>query len=349
MGKAASIRIGILLIVVLTLSSGCASMIRHTKRLDMGPFGENTTMMVNDIQYGLLSMKPLYLKPYLQGPDFVEFKQRWSDQQRGLRGIVQYATQVVSLSRSSTLKGPEKAATLAKYIEPLVVPVIEHANTETSLTRADVNAALEAIRSKETLLAALGAAQPLIDAVQNFSLGSFEKLHGLAQQVLQEAQGRIEGNSAAVLEHAAGLKALQDRYLRSYAHLYECRRGNLRALDALLENDPELRRYMKTGASVDPKGLESMEKDLMERLRNIALLSEQIRPRLDQYRAEQRELDDLSRAGEETFRKARVTMLVWARSHGNLAAGIDVPPPIDMVDVLASAASASAKKALTLR
>jgi len=100
----------ILLLAVLVLSTGCAALVK-TKRLDMGPFGENTTTMVNDIQLGLLNKKPLYLKPYLQGPDVVQFQTRWLDLQKILRGIVMYSTQVVSLSRSS-LKGPERAACL---------------------------------------------------------------------------------------------------------------------------------------------------------------------------------------------------------------------------------------------
>ena len=124
----------ILLLAVLGLSTGCAALVR-TKRLDMGPFGENTTTMVNDIQLGLLSKKPLYIKPYLQGPDVVEFQKRWLDLQKVLRGIVMYSTQVVSLSRSR-LKGPERAAMLAQYVEALTAPLVEDKNADVPLTRA---------------------------------------------------------------------------------------------------------------------------------------------------------------------------------------------------------------------
>jgi hypothetical protein len=336
----------ILLLAVLGLSTGCAKLV-WTKRLDMGPFGENTTTMVNDIQLGLLNKKPLYIKPYLTGPDVVEFRTRWLDLQKVLRGIVFYSTQVVSLSRSS-LKGPERAAMHAQYVEALTLPLIENKNSDAPLTRADLDAALGSIRSKETLIAALGAAQPMVDAVQNFSLTSFEKLHELAQRVLQETQVRIDMNSAVVLEHAARLKTLQSRSLTSYALLSECRMGDPKALDALLTNDPELKPYCKADHSFDARSLDSMEKVVVARLQTIALLSDQIRPQLEQYRSETRELDDLVRANDDTFRKARVTMQMWARSHGNLAAGIDVPPPIDMVDILSEAATGAAKKVLTI-
>jgi hypothetical protein len=346
MTKTVTKKVSILLIAVLALSSGCATLVR-TKRLDMGPFGENTTTMVNDIQLGLLNKKPLYLKPYLQGSDVVEFQKQWLDLQKVLRSIVLYSTQVVALSRSS-LKGPERAAMLAKYVEALTIPLIDDKKPDTALTRQDLDAALKSIRSKETLLAALGAAQPMVDAVQNFSLTSFEKLHELAQRVLQETQVRVDMNSAAVLENAARLKTLQNRSLTSYALLAEYRMGDPKALDALLTNDPELKQYGKADHSFDVRSLDSMEKVVVARLQTMALLFDQIRPQLEQYRSETRELDDLVRANDDTFRKARVTMQMWARSHGNLAAGIDVPPPIDMVDILSGAATGAAKKVLTI-
>jgi hypothetical protein len=189
----------------------------------------------------------------------------------------------------------------------------------------------------------------MVDAVQNFSLTSFEKLHELAQRVLQETQVRVDMNSAAVLENAARLKPLQNRSLTSYALLAEYRMGDPKALDALLTNDPELKQYGKADHSFDVRSLDSMEKVVVARLQTMALLFDQIRPQLEQYRSETRELDDLVRANDDTFRKARVTMQMWARSHGNLAAGIDVPPPIDMENILSVAATGAAKKALTIR
>jgi len=338
-------KVSILLIAVLALSSGCAALVK-TKRLDMGPFGENTTTMVNDIQLSLLGKKPLYLKPYLPEHDVVEFRTRWLDLQKVLRGIVLYSTQVVSLSRSS-LKGPGRAAMLAQYVEALTTPLIDK-NTDAPLTRADLDAALGSVRSKETLLAALGAAQPMVDAVQSYSLVSFEKLHELAQRVLQETQVRIDMNSAVVLENAARLKTLQNRSLTSYALLVEYRLGDPKALESLLMTDPELKQYQKADHSFDTRGLDVMEKVVVARLQTMALLFGQIRPQLDQYGSETRELDDLVRANDDTFRKARVTMQLWARSHGNLAAGIDVPPPINMMDILSEAATGAAKKVLTI-
>jgi len=237
---------------------------------------------------------------------------------------------------------------LAQYVEALTAPLIEDKNADVPLTRQDLDAALKSVRSKETLLAALGAAQPMVDSVQNFSLTSFEKLHELTQRLLQETQVLIDMNSAVVLENAARLKTLRHRSLTSYSLLSEYRMGDPKALDALLAVDPELKQYRKADHSCDARSLDSMEKVVVARLQTIALLSDQIRPELDQYRSETRELDDLVRANDDTFRKARVTMQMWARSHGNLAAGIDVPPPIDMENILSVAATNAAKKALTI-
>jgi hypothetical protein len=188
----------------------------------------------------------------------------------------------------------------------------------------------------------------LIDIAVNFSNNTFDKINELSQRMMQETQDRIDSNSAMTLENAASLKTLQGRSMKSYSLLYDHRMGNPLALDALLKNDPILRQHVKTENSIDARILDSMEKDLMSRLRNISLMDEQIRPQLEQYRAETRELDDFARANEDTIRKARVTVQVWARSHGNLVAGIEVPPAIDVADILAGAATNAAKKVLTL-
>ena len=69
-----------------------------------------------------------------------------------------------------------------------------------------------------------------------------------------------------------------------------------------------------------------------------------LQPRFNEYHAEMRELDDLMFSLEESCRKMRVSVILWARSHANLAAGIAVPPQIDVAGMLTGAASNAAKK-----
>jgi len=336
-------------LVILILSTGCGkSVFFPSKRLDMGPFGENTTAMMNDVQHTLLATRPLYIKPYLrQGEDFIVFQKQWADMQTILHGFALYSTQLVALSRSN-LTGTQKAGALADNIDRLMAPLMEHQGSDIHLTRTELDTALASVRSKETLFAALGAAQPVVDAAEKSCNSTFDKLSGQLQRMMAEAQERIDSNSATILESAAYCKALLGRSIKSYSLLFEYRTGNPQALEALWKNDPMLKQFVKTINSAETQNLNVMEKELVARLQNIALMTEQIRSQLEQYRAETRELDEYARANEDTIRKARLAVQTWARSHGNMAAGISVQPAVDMTDILAGAATNAAKKALTV-
>jgi len=64
------------------------------------------------------------------------------------------------------------------------------------------------------------------------------------------------------------------------------------------------------------------------------LIREQIMPQVERYLLEARERDELYNQHKETGKKLRLTTMLWARAHRNLAAGIPVPPEIDLYNVL---------------
>ena len=64
----------------------------------------------------------------------------------------------------------------------------------------------------------------------------------------------------------------------------------------------------------------------------------QLEPQFAQYKEHERELETLRLQTEEMLRLGRLTIAVWTRSHRNLAAGIPIPPAIDIVELLQGAA-----------
>ena len=315
----------VMCVVVLT---GCSSF-RSSNRLDLGPFGENTTAMVGEIKKGLTLQRSILAKPYLQGETLSQMKKQKDDIGQILGGIVLYSTQIVNLSRS-TLTDQEKAVALGQYVTKLATPLIENKDPDIRVSLEKFETIVNTIKSRETFLNALGAAQPLVDAVDNYVGSALESMSIMADQVAAEAAARIDQHSAEVLENRGRLQALQVRSIRSFALLNELRAGDSGALDALLLNDPDLRKYVKQGTKVSSQNLDAMEHELMTRLQNNQILLDQLKPRIEQYHAETRELDDLMRSVENSIRKMRIAVILWSRSHANLAAGVTVPPEIDL-------------------
>ena len=328
----------------LLVLSGCAEF-RSSKRLDMGPFGENTSAMVASIKQGLTIKRPVLTQAYLQGDSVDEYIKQKNEIGRILSGIVLYSTQVVTLSRSA-LTGKEQASELAKFVTRLGNPVIEKKDPDIRITQEKFDSMVKYIGAQETLLDALGAAQPLVDAVDTYVGNALNNMNGLVGRIAAETANRIYLNSAEVLGNRDVLEAQQDQFAKNLTLLISYRSGDAEALNSVLKSDPTLRRYVNPGEKVSPQNLDAMEKDQMARLQEIHILLEQLKPRIDKFHAEILELDEMVRLVEENIRKMRIAVILWSRSHSNLAAGVAVPPQIDLAGMLSGATSKAVQSAV---
>jgi hypothetical protein len=330
-------------IALCTLALSACAEFKSSKRLDMASFGENTSAMVSDIKKGLAIKRPILTQSYLQGELLNQYQKQRDDVGRVLGGIVMYSTQVVNLSRSM-LPEKEQAKELARYIQKLASPVIESKDPDIRISRANFDQMIATVSSQETLLKALEVAQPFVVAVDTFIGNSLETMGDLANQIAREAAANAYLHSADVLENKNNLEALQTKSIRSFSILNGVKAGEPEALAVLLKSDPALRKYVKEGVKVSSQNLDDMERELMARLQNTHLLLEQIKPRVDSYHAEILELEDMLQAVQESLRKMRIAVILWSRSHANLAAGVSVPPEIDIGGMLTGATSSAVKK-----
>ena len=80
----------------------------------------------------------------------------------------------------------------------------------------------------------------------------------------------------------------------------------------------------------------------------IKSLRDQIEPEFTVYRESVAELDLLRTQADERARLGRMARILWRRSHRNLAAGIPVPPVIDVVGIMKGTVSTGVKGVLPL-
>jgi DNA-binding protein len=88
--------------------------------------------------------------------------------------------------------------------------------------------------------------------------------------------------------------------------------------------------------------LAAAEEALLKRLDTIQLLRDRLAMDFGVYQAQQLELDELRTQARESVRLGRITLILWARSHQNLAAGVAVPAAIDVMGMVRGAATKAA-------
>ena len=69
---------------------------------------------------------------------------------------------------------------------------------------------------------------------------------------------------------------------------------------------------------------------------------DQIDPQYQAYRESIFELDTLRAGKVENAKLARSVLLIWSRSHKNLARGVEVPPMFDLAGIISASAKGAA-------
>jgi len=322
-------------------SSGCAYF-TTTKRVDMTPFADNTIKTIGEM--GRLSRPPMWvhLRKFRQTPSVVKTAEDNVPVKRLLRNIAFYSAQVVSLN-DSALPEKKKIKELARYMREVVKPAVEDSDApDWGVTVPDLEPILDEVTKKETFLEALGALEPLVNATLQYGLKLQERVDNDITAASLDIDRQIDAQFAAINENAAAIDAVQQRTLRGLALLFRYRMGEAAVLPDLRDAFPSAREALGGAKGPSAKEVAAVEADLGAQLDRLKAAREQLAPDLAEYRESKLELDALRVSTLEYARTARITLILWARSHRNLGRGVAVPPVIDVTGLLVGAASKAA-------
>jgi hypothetical protein len=209
-----------------------------------------------------------------------------------------------------------------------------------------LDSAVSEVRGAPTFMAALGRAQPVVSAALAYGNTLCDSLSRKIDTAANDVDARVETEFAPVRAQMAALMEVQVRTTREYTLLTRYRMGEAGALDSLRALDPEVADALPAGKAPSLAALDGVEKRLLARIETANALRTDLNERFNIYQSEQLELDSLRNSAQESARLGRVTLMLWARSHRNLAAGVRVPAALDVMGMVKNAAGSATKTIL---
>jgi hypothetical protein len=325
------------LVVLAPLAAGCASF-KSTQRLDVGPFAENTVGMIGEVQRATKPVVWTYLKKYESLPVIQDVREAYAPARTLMRGVALYSTQIVSIYESD-LSESRKSQELARYLDEAVRERLRsNRKADLYLTPGSLDSAVARARAASTFMGALSAAQPVVSAALSFGNSVYDSLDTKIDQAAGDVDRRIEMEFAPLKRQLAEVSDLELNATARYTWLSRYRLGVAAALDSIRAHDPEAADAMPAGKRPAAATLEATEKRILSQLEITSTLRGHLEQQFEEYRAEQTELDAIRIQAREATRLGRITLILWARSHRNLAAGVKVPASINLMGMVQSAA-----------
>lgn len=330
----------VLLLIVGSLLGGC-SYIRSSKRMDMGPFAENTIDLIADIRHGMDANSSIYLTEYTSLDAVSEYRTNWKAYRPVLRGIAAYSLAIVTISKAQ-MNDEMRCQKLAEVLDEFLRPRILDGHANLLMSEEELDEMLGHIREQTKYLDGLNAAQPLVDAVENFSHAFLDMLNEQLDEGRAKIDHQIKADHATSRRFYKMLVETQNFGFENLVFLRDYMQGeDPEALQKLLDRDPQLRILIPDPEKATPEDILKVQERVLYRLEKTRELTAQVQPDLDLYRHKMLELDTLYKAASNNLIKTRVTVIIWSRSHRGLASGIVDPAQIDVMGIAKRALKAA--------
>jgi hypothetical protein len=342
------VRSAALLVACAAAASGCSAF-RSSRKLDMQPFAENTVTAMGELRR--LDTPPIWirLRPLYEHPAVLDARREAAPMRDLVKSVTWYSLQVVSLS-GARIPEQQKAKELARFIEQASQRAVakDEDSAAIAFTPARLEEILKEIASRETFMEALSSAEPIVDAVLAHGLALTENFDSSIIRAAAALEREVQGQYAGMLANRSAMLALQIRSMKALASAERIGFGDEAAAQEVCSAVPILADYLPGGKKPGAKELDKVVGSLDDQLARIKSALDQIEPQYQAYRESILELDTLRGRTNELSRLARSVLMLWARSHKNLARGIEVPPAFDIAKMIGNTAGSALDKVIPL-
>ena len=331
------------LAVLAATGSGCRYF-KTERRVDMQPFAENTVTAIGEMRK--IQAQPVWirLRPYFSDPSILETRATAKPLLDLVRGVNAYSLQIVSLNESR-ISDRNKCRELAKFLHGASQTALlrEADAAEIALTAERRDVVLKDIEGKETFMGALQAAEPIVNAVLARGLDLSDQVDASIMKSVNTIEAQVQAEYKPMLANRSALLQQQERTIQASAWAEAIGYGDATAADQLRKAVPVLAEYLPPGRAPTPKEQAAIVAFLSAQALRVKAGLEQIDPQYQAYRESVLELDQLRAKAIDNAKLARSVLMVWARSHKNLARGVEVPPMFDLAKIITNSTMSAAK------
>ncbi len=189
---------------------------------------------------------------------------------------------------------------------------------------------------------ALMAAEPIVNAVLTRGLDLSDNVDAAIARAVAQVEAEVQGQYKAMLANRGALLALQEQTILAQTWAEVLTFGDEAAGEKLRKTVPVLASYVPAGRKAAEKEQRAVVAALAAQAARIKTALDEIDPEYQAYRESVLELDQLRAKTTENAKLARSVLMLWARSHKNLARGVEVPPMFDLATIVMSGAGSAA-------
>jgi len=308
------------------MMSGCSTVksgLVGAERENIVPFAEQTVAAMALERINFRDSEFAYLRAIAEpgAPEIERLRDMLRIAEKFRDDVVYYSFELVRISEMETTE-QEKVQDYAEILQTMQQRISLRLDLD-----ADALSVIDSdIRSQTSLLAALRAAQPLIDeAARKFD----ELIDELEVSVLHSAvvylDDLIESHYGVYVEHNAMMNHRRDELLIALARIRDIRLGdaaaveNLRALSILSEGD------LTVPDNPSSAQLTKLEEFVLAQMRRDNEIFEYVSVDIDAYLKAHAELDREEKEVLDGLNIARLQIVAWARSHQVMANGAREP------------------------
>jgi hypothetical protein len=255
-----------------------------------------------------------------------------------------YSLQVVSLNEAR-ITDRTKVRELVRFLrgasqQALIKPADAG---EIGLTPERFEEIVKNIDTKDEYMKALQAAEPIVNAVLTRGLELADATDAAISKAASAIEADVQAEYKAMLANRQALLRLQERTLQSLALAESIGYGNDTAVAELRKATPVLAEYLPPSKTPSAKEQAAVVGVLSGQALRVKTALDQLDPQYQAYREAVLELDELRARTTENAKLARSVLMLWARSHKNLARGVEVPPMFDLAKIVMNSAGTAAK------
>lgn len=326
----------LLLVVLLSISmlSACTSVTRKfsaTMSEDISAFSDQTVTIMAEADLGFGKNDAIYLRPFVDVTQPEELAY-YEAEQKGLKLLRDMVLYTLELSRISETYETEEEKVNA-FVDRLA-QIKDNTRENLKFTSEGYAQLLEEIRSETTFRGALLKSQPAINLFGQYLNQVMDEFSAEVLNLANAIDERIDERYKNVILYQAALEKEKYAVLVGMGHLYKVYQGDKDAYTKLVDSGVIIDPDILPKGEPSKKEMIAIGEHLKGRLKGMHLISQEIQPDWDNYRATHKELDAKHTVIKERITRVRAIAVLWVRAHLKMASGKTQPAEwFDVQDV----------------